>query len=42
MEQECIEEYCNYEEAREIFEDRQVTFSTLTRYECQFFDTFQN
>ena len=24
MEQECIEEYCNYEEAREIFEDRQV------------------
>ena len=24
MEQECLEEFCDYEEAREIFEDRQI------------------
>ncbi|XP_003218433.3 vitamin K-dependent protein C [Anolis carolinensis] len=32
LERECIEEHCNFEEAREIFESQEVTLSFWTKY----------
>lgn len=44
LERECIEEICDYEEAREVFEDddKTVSIKHLKAYQCTlFFITFK-